>query len=135
MNIRNTLAFAVASAFVALAACSSSSTTTSNPSDAGASDAGAPKDGATGGDSATASACGHPGDKGNELGVGKYCDTVPECSDNTKATVCAVLGAPDEHFCTFLCDKDGGANQCGTDALCECQGGQCGCVPRSCVGD
>jgi len=64
-------------------------------------------------------------DTGNALGVGKYCDDRSDCSGQP-AGICAVLGAPDAHFCTKAC-SDGDA--CGDDATCACDGTQCGCVP------
>lgn len=79
------------------------------------------------------SLCGEPGDVGNELGVGKYCDTSAECSDTADAPFCATLGNPDAHFCTNLCDQNGPPDQCGTGASCQCDGGNCGCTPDSCL--
>src|SRR4051812_41297632 len=104
--------FLVVSSFVLVTACSSSSTS----SDAGTtSDSGTTKtDGGAGGDAA-ASLCGHPGDQGNSLGVGKYCTTLDQCKTNKKATVCATLGGdPSQQFCTTRCSgPDAGADECG----------------------
>ncbi len=83
---------------------------------------------------ASDSFCGHPGDTGNELGVGQYCNTLTDCSSNAGAHLCATLGNPQAHFCTKTCVGSGSAGQCGTMATCECQGGQCGCTPNSCLG-
>jgi hypothetical protein len=81
------------------------------------------------------SICGHPGDVGNSLGVGKYCqNTVPDCSSNTKANICATAGEPHSFFCTFACHGDGGATECGDNAICSCAGSQCGCLPAACAG-
>jgi hypothetical protein len=87
-----------------------------------------------GGDMAVMSICGHPGDVGNSLGVGRYCLKSNDCSMNTKATLCATLGSPNATFCTFPCDGtiDMGT-QCGENASCQCQGGACGCFPKSCL--
>ena len=111
-------------------ACSSSSSSTSS-SGGGTSDAGG-KD--TGVDAVSLSECGHPGDKGNELGVGKFCQTITDCSSNTKATLCTTIADNVNFFCTASCVDGGPADQCGTGASCACQGGQCGCHPDSCGG-
>lgn len=78
------------------------------------------------------SQCGHPGDTGNSLGVGKFCTMLSDCSSNTKATLCTTLGSSDEFFCTMLCSSTGPANQCGENARCACDNGQCGCYPTAC---
>jgi hypothetical protein len=68
MLLRLRLLFAAAAASAALvAACSSSSSSGS------ATDSGAPKGDASADSGSMTSACGHPGDKGNSLGVGQYC--------------------------------------------------------------
>ncbi len=82
------------------------------------------------------SACGHPGDKGNSLGVGKFCQRLSECKDDTnpifKANLCTKIADPNNFFCTFGCKGDGGATQCGEMARCACDNGQCGCFPTAC---
>lgn len=82
------------------------------------------------------SQCGHPGDQGNSLGVGKFCSHVSDCTGNTKASLCAQLGDPNEFFCTFACTSNGPANQCGENAICACDsmGRGCGCFPLACAG-
>jgi len=110
-------ALAAAAVILALAGCGGDS--------AGASDM------ATGKDMALFSVCGHPGDTGNSLGVGKYCAALSDCSGQA-AGICATLGDPDAHFCTTTC-TDGDATACGDGATCACEDGQCGCVPNSCV--
>ena len=77
--------------------------------------------------------CGAPGDKGNSLQVGAYCEKFTDCFDNAKAKVCTVLGDPRTHFCTFACTQNGPAGQCGENAQCECQGANCACVPDACL--
>jgi hypothetical protein len=83
--------------------------------------------------------CGSPGDPGNSLGVGRFCTiddfTSPDqCGGGRKAALCAALGGDlTEHFCTFMCHGDGGASECGENAECACQGGQCGCFPTACI--
>lgn len=80
--------------------------------------------------------CGKPCDKGNSLGVGKFCSSAlgRECQDNKGATLCSQLGSQDTFFCTFICQKNGPANQCGEGAECTCSGGSCGCTPSLCLG-
>lgn len=83
------------------------------------------------------SVCGKPGDTGNSLGVGKFCQTLDDCSGNSKAKICPIVFAPDSmaYFCTLTCTPtDGGANTCGENASCQCQGGQCACTPDRCLG-
>ena len=82
------------------------------------------------------SQCGHPGDKGNSIGVGKFCSHVSDCTGNTKANLCAQLGDPNQFFCTFACSATGPANQCGENATCACDpmGRGCGCFPLACAG-
>src|SRR5262245_56148452 len=60
--------------------------------------------------------CGHPGDVGNSVGVGKFCMKVTACSSNTKATLCTTLGSDRNYFCTTACDSAGPANYCGENA-------------------
>lgn len=94
----------------------------------GGGDTGASVDAGTSG---LAMTCGHPGDLGNTLGVGKYCTQIPDCSGLT-AGICAILGDPNAHFCTKTC-MQGSTDACGSDATCACQGSQCGCVPNACL--
>jgi hypothetical protein len=132
----------VASAMIAGAvACSSSSSTgTGTDTDSGVGsdsstttgDSGTKSDGGTTADSG---GCVAVGTAGNSLGVGKYCASEGDCLGNSSATICATLGGdPTQDFCTFGCTvADGGADPCGGGgAICDCQGGQCGCVPTSC---
>jgi hypothetical protein len=84
------------------------------------------------------SACGQPCDPGNELGIGRFCESTSYCVGTMVPTICATLGNPNEHFCTALCNPPdaGDAGEylasCGSNATCQCQGGQCGCYPSSC---
>jgi hypothetical protein len=139
---------------MAVVGCSSSSssgvTTTPKPDGGGGgheggtgTDAGscvAPFDAAAYADSQ----CGHPGDKGNSIGVGSFCVTSNDCVNcNGSANgvdLCSDLGGPGEYFCTKICiappdaGADGGGDSgCGENATCECQGAQCGCTPNSCL--
>jgi len=81
------------------------------------------------------STCGMPGDPGNELGVGKFCTMLGDCETTPDAPLCAILGDPTAFFCTKICAApgDAGVNECGTGAECICSGGNCGCVPSSCL--
>jgi hypothetical protein len=85
------------------------------------------------------SACGQPCEPGNNLGIGRFCNTLHDCDGTQIPTLCATLGAPDEHFCTAACsppdagDAGGGLpTDCGQNATCQCQGSQCGCFPTAC---
>ena len=83
---------------------------------------------------ALSSFCGHPGDTGNDIGVGAFCNVLSDCSATPGAHLCATLGNEMAHFCTKTCTMGGSAGECGTDAMCICQGGGCGCTPNSCLG-
>jgi hypothetical protein len=84
------------------------------------------------------STCGHPGDVGNELGIGKFCNDLADCQNNMSAALCSILGDSTTHFCTKTCSGSGSAGQCGTATTCACQGsgtsGPCGCTPTVCLG-
>lgn len=78
------------------------------------------------------SLCGQPGDVGNELGIGKYCEGIGDCSG--EAWLCSDIGDPNTHFCTKTCSSTGSPTQCGTGAECVCnESNQCGCTPSSCL--
>jgi hypothetical protein len=84
---------------------------------------------------AFSSTCGMPGDTGNDVGVGKFCESLADCSGNMSATLCSSFGDPTTHFCTKTCASTGSAGQCGSNASCECNASnQCGCTPNSCLG-
>lgn len=78
------------------------------------------------------SCCGVPGNPGNELGVGKFCNDSVACA-TVKANVCAATFAPGLTFCTMACSANAGNTQCGSGAQCQCGMGQCACVPGECV--
>lgn len=83
---------------------------------------------------AFASTCGHPGDTGNDMGVGKFCQTQADCSQTAAAGLCSIIGDSTTHFCTHTCTSTGSADQCGSDATCECNSSnQCGCTPNACL--
>jgi hypothetical protein len=81
------------------------------------------------------SECGHPGDMGNELGIGKFCGNgLSDCADTPSAPLCSSLGSSTTHFCTKTCPM-GSTDACGTGAECTCNGNnQCGCTPSVCLG-
>jgi hypothetical protein len=98
---------------------------------------GATTDLAMGKDMAVFSVCGHPGDTGNSVGVGKYCvSPVTDCQNNGKATLCSSLGSDNSFFCTFPCTASDMGNECGENASCQCGSGSsqsgCGCFPDRC---
>ena len=80
------------------------------------------------------STCGQPGDPGNDVGVGKFCQSLSDCLGNGSATLCSILGDNTTFFCTFTCSSTGSAGQCGSNAMCTCNSSnQCGCTPNSCL--
>ncbi len=82
---------------------------------------------------AFASTCGHPGDTGNELGIGGFCASLNDCTMST-APLCSSLGDPSTHFCTRTCQGSGSNAQCGTNTTCTCNSSnQCGCTPNACL--
>ena len=91
-------------------------------------------------DLAELSCCGFPGDKGNELGVGKFCASISDCIGN-RAGICSSLGNTagstwKTFFCTFTCTPSDGGDPCGSGATCQCDpmsGRGCACTPNSCV--
>ena len=120
-------------AFVSGAACSSSSdgggggtdATTGDGSDANLTDVRDPSKN-----------CVPPGAKGNDKGVGAYCepgDAGVPCDKEAGSPICtgAIDGVPDTAwFCTRPCTTDA---DCGTDASCVANPLGTGCVPKSCL--
>jgi hypothetical protein len=107
--------------FLVGAACSSGGSSTPDNPDASTADA-------------YESACGKPGDMGNELGIGTFCASLSDCSMTQSAPLCSSLGDRTTHFCTRTCQSTGPATQCGTGAECTCNANnQCGCTPSSCL--
>jgi hypothetical protein len=75
--------------------------------------------------------CGFPGDPGNEMGIGKFCDPDNQCPSS--APLCSVIGDDRTHFCTKICQM-GSTTACGTGAECTCNSSnQCGCTPSACL--
>ncbi len=92
-------------------------------------------------DMALLSRCGHPGDVGNALGVGKFCSNDgPDCSGNSMAKSCSALfnsqppSPSDTYFCSFQCQMSDPPGVCGDNATCLCNSlGVCACIPDACV--
>ncbi len=85
---------------------------------------------------AFSSACGEPGDLGNELGIGHFCMDLEDCASTPSAPLCSIIGDMTTHFCTKTCSATGSADQCGTNppASCQCNNqNECGCTPNSCL--
>ena len=79
------------------------------------------------------SKCGMPGDTGNDLGIGKFCASLSDCSSTQSAPLCSSIGDKDTHFCTKTCPM-GSTDACGANATCTCNSGnQCGCTPNACL--
>ena len=114
----------------------------------GASKSGTGGNGAAGGGGETAgdmtmvdlwgpeSTCGHPGDTGNNVGVGKYCMALGDCPQS--APLCTAIENGTEpvngqsYFCTITCVSSDNS-KCGNNASCICQNAlECACVPTSC---
>lgn len=77
--------------------------------------------------------CGSCGERGNELGVGRYCtQNGDECLD-TDAVLCTIWFEPSAPpFCTLGCKRD---TDCGTNAYCGSnpdKPSQRGCTPYVC---
>jgi hypothetical protein len=114
-----------------IASCTSSTTDARDGADAGAD---------TGIDANFKSSCGKPGDPGNSLGVGKFCQyTIADCGENSKAKLCTTLDptGTDNYFCTFRCNPATDLpDVCGDGARCACDsaGTACGCFPTRCDG-
>ncbi len=127
----------VALPLAALTACSSSSSSGGPTADAAASQEAAAADSGTVADAsgdAPASVCGHPGDMGNALGVGRYCASQNDCTGGSGALICATADPSENaYFCTMVCNECSPAGFCGTGATCVCQApGACGCTPNAC---
>lgn len=83
----------------------------------------------TGGDMAFV--CGKPGMTGNEKGVGQYCTAGGgQCMNGSFCPADFGFG---QTFCTVPCTGTSDTTSCGTNAECQCQGGQCGCIPSCCL--
>ncbi len=75
--------------------------------------------------------CGKPGMTGNEKGVGAYCTGGGgQC---TMGTICPADFGIAETFCTLPCQGTMDTTTCGTNAQCQCQNNQCGCIPSCCL--
>lgn len=136
-QFKNSAVFAVASGVIfTLIACGGDDGRSSESGNTAGT--AAPKQTASAGTEPTpgGSKCGNPGDTGNALGVGRYCNGVLDCKGTKNAPLCSIAGDKDTHFCTKMCDpKKSAADECGSaDMGCACDdSGQCGCTPSSCL--
>ncbi|HEX8952665.1 MAG TPA: hypothetical protein VF945_12505 [Polyangia bacterium] len=122
---------------VSLVLCAGCSSSDDHADAGGAADLAVP----SGPDMALLSRCGHPGDVGNSLGVGKFCTNQgPDCSGNSMAKSCSALlngqtpSPTDSYFCSFLCATTDPPGVCGENAACLCSSPtSCACIPTSCI--
>lgn len=105
----------------------SSGTSTSDSNAGSGSGAGTGSDSSKGGD--TAKVCVKPGDKGNEKGIGAYCETTAQCKSGLLCTKDFGAGPTEPWFCTATCDDDA---SCGADAMCFAETRGKGCLPNAC---
>jgi hypothetical protein len=80
--------------------------------------------------------CVKPGYKGNDFGVGAYCEPGQGCPMSTQKGVFLICtggngAASDEVFCTAPCTED---SECGEQAWCHHDPRGSGCVPAVCGG-
>lgn len=80
----------------------------------------------------SAEGCAIPTDRGNSLGVGRYCSAGgTECRGNGDATVCLAPFSDSSNFCSILgCETDA---DCGEDTTCVVQSAGSACVPNYCL--
>ncbi len=77
--------------------------------------------------------CVKPGDPGNELGLGRYCEQAADCAFDGALRLCTAQFTTNPYawFCTTLCAD---TSQCGTGALCVLTpAGMRVCVPPACL--
>jgi hypothetical protein len=90
----------------------------------------------TGGHATTSTSTHHnvcvlPTDKGNSIGVGKYCTPGGNECMGLGAGLCTADVAQDEWFCVKVgCQMD---SDCAEMAMCVKQSGSSGCVPDKCL--
>lgn len=74
--------------------------------------------------------CIRPGDLGNELGVGEYCEPLGgQCQDNSEAQLCLADVGQDQWMCTRISCEDA---DCGEGAGCLVTDEGSACVPCKC---
>ena len=83
---------------------------------------------------AFSSTCGHPGDMGNDQGVGKFCRSRPTARGR-RTRACARSSAMRRRTSARTSARAAARpNQCGSDAMCTCNSSnQCGCTPNACL--
>ncbi|HEY8079447.1 MAG TPA: hypothetical protein VIF62_35195 [Labilithrix sp.] len=74
-----------------------------------------------------ASSCVAKTDKGNEKGVGAYCDATTKCASGM---LCTADVGETPTFCTILCNADG---DCGSGSTCYHDPRGSACVPSKCL--
>lgn len=74
--------------------------------------------------------CVKAGDKGNDKGVGAYCEKSTECKTGLLCTKDFGAGPDEPWFCTTPCDDD---TACGAGAKCFAEARGKGCVPQACL--
>jgi hypothetical protein len=131
--------FSVAAAVVGIgsvfaSACSSSSS--GGTADSGAQDGAVQQEAAADAPPPNPNNCVPPGYKGNEKGIGAYCQPgYVECPTVAGAVLlCASEfgGPPEDSFCTTPCEKQ---SDCGSDAICVDNPLGQGCAPLRCIPD
>lgn len=119
---------------LAVACSSSSNTTATATSTGGAASSSSESSSATnmGGDMTPQGSCTHPGDKGNDFGVGEYCTPGGmQCDKFPMAGLCLADVNQDQWFCTKIgCMMD---SDCGMDATCLKTMMGSACVPTRCL--
>jgi hypothetical protein len=78
--------------------------------------------------------CAAPGDPGNSVGVGRFCQSASDCAafPNTMCLGQVLKGAD---FCTLLCTSPQDTS-CRENAVCLCDPsavGNCACIPAKCA--
>jgi hypothetical protein len=85
-------------------------------------------------DQAIVSKCGQPNDKGNSIGIGRFCVELTSCADIN--LICSHPVRPDTYFCTKQCTPPASGPPidpaCGENTICQCDALGCGCTPVSC---
>jgi len=88
--------------------------------------------GGMGGDPTPPESCKHPGDVGNDKGIGTYCSPAGnQCFDFPYAGICLADFGQDQWFCTKInCQDD---SVCGQNAICLMDPAGSACVPNECL--
>ncbi len=87
-----------------------------------------PTEPSSGSSGSSGSSCIAPGAKGNDKGVGAYCDKSVRCPDGM---LCTGDFGETPSFCTIICSADA---DCGSAASCYHDPRGSACVPGACLG-